>query len=77
MFLSALGLGQAGGDFLRVALLEAAREEDAVPGEVDRYGVRYTVDFQVEHGDHEATVRSAWIILQGESIPRLTSRFVL
>ena len=45
MFLLALGLGQADDDVLRAALLEAAREADAVPGEVDQYGARYTVDF--------------------------------
>ena len=42
VFLSARGLGQAGADFLRDALLEAAREEDAVPGEAGEDGARYT-----------------------------------
>jgi hypothetical protein len=77
VFLSALGLGQGDADFLRSALLEAAQEKDAVPGEADQYGVRFTVDFLIAHGDREATVRSAWIILRGESAPRLTSCFVL
>ena len=77
VFLSALDLGQDDADFLRAALLEAAREEDAVPGEADQYGARYTVDFLIAHGDREARVRSAWIILRGESAPRLTSCFVL
>ena len=77
VFLSALGLGQGVADFLRAALLRAALEADAVPGEADEYGARYTVDFLMTHGDREATVRSAWIILLGESAPRLTSCFVL
>lgn len=77
VFLSALGLKQSDADFLRVALREAAREADAVLGEADEYGERYTVDFQMTHDDREATVRSAWIILRGESAPRLTSCFVL
>ena len=75
--MSALGLGRADADFLRAALLEAAREEDAVPGEADDYGDRYTVDFPIAHGDRQARVRSAWIVLRGESAPRLTSCFVL
>src|SRR5271157_264140 len=76
VFLSVLGLGQTDADFLRAALLEAARKEDAAPGEADEYGDRYSVDFLMTHGDREARVRSAWIILRGESAPRLTSCFV-
>ena len=77
VFLSALGLGQGDADFLRATLLKAALEADAMPGEADECGERYTVDFLLTHGGHEATVRSAWIILRGESAPRLTSCFVL
>ena len=62
---------------LQSTLLLAARDEDAVPGEADHYGNRYSVAFLMIHGDREARVRSAWIILQGESTPRLTSCFVL
>ena len=77
VFLSTLGLGQADAGILRLALLKAAREADAVPGRADEYGVRYTVDCRIIHGSREATVRSAWIILRGESASRLTSCFVL
>jgi hypothetical protein len=77
VFLSELALGQSDVDFLRAALLQAAREGDALPGEADVYGERYTIDFLVTHGGREAKVRSAWIILQGESAARLTSCFVL
>jgi len=77
VFLSALGLGQSDADFLRAALLKAALEADAVPSEADEYGARYIVDFPMTNGDREATVRSAWIIVRGESAPRLTSCFVL
>jgi len=41
VFLSTLGLKQGDADFLRAAPIEAAREEDAVPGEADDYGKRY------------------------------------
>ncbi len=77
VFLSALGLLQSDADFLRAALLRAAREEDAVPGEADAFGVRYTVYFSLARGDRQARVRSSWIILRGESAPRLTTCFVL
>jgi len=77
VFLSALGLGQGDANFLRAVLLKAALDADAVPGEADKYGARYTVDFLMTHRGREATVRSAWIILRGESAPRLTSCFVI
>lgn len=77
VFLSALGLGQSDAELLQAALLRAARDGDAVPDEADQYGTRYTVDYLMIHGDREATVRSAWIILRGESAPRLTSCFVI
>ena len=77
VFLTALDLSQGEAEFLRNALLKAAREEDAALGEADQYGARYTVDFAMTHGERKAKIRSAWIILQGESVPRLTSCFVL
>jgi hypothetical protein len=58
-------------------LIQAAREGDAVAGASDEYGDRYAVDFEVSRGDRHATVRSAWIVLDGEASPRLTSCFVL
>ena len=44
---SALGLGQSDADFLRATLLKAALEADAVPGEADEYGDRYTIDLLI------------------------------
>lgn len=76
VFLATLGLAQADAEFLRGALIQAAREAEAVPGGSDDYGERFTVDFELFRGDHRATIRSAWIILRGEVAPRLTSCFV-
>ena len=59
-----------------IALLEAARDQDAIVGWSDEYGVRYTVDFTMTNEHSEARVRSGWIILHGESVPRLTTCFV-
>ena len=77
VFLSTLGLTQTDADFLRAALLQAAREADAVAGLSDEYGDRCSLDFEISRGDRHATVRSAWIVLRGEAAPRLTSCFVL
>ena len=62
---------------LREALLRAARETDALMGESDEYGDRFTVDFELNRGNRQAVVRSAWIVLRDETVPRLTSCFVL
>jgi hypothetical protein len=48
-----------------------------VVGESDEYGNRFTVDFELNRGNRRIAVRSAWIVLQGEMEPRLTSCFVL
>jgi hypothetical protein len=63
--------------FLRDELLWAAREGEATPGEVDEFGHRYWIDFEIAGRGHSATVRSAWIVRRGEASPRLTSRYVL
>ena len=77
VFAATLGLAQTDAEFLREALLRAAREADALVGESDEYGDRYTVDFELNRGTRRAVVRSAWIVLRGETAPRLTSCFVL
>jgi hypothetical protein len=77
VFASTLGLAQTDAEFLREALLRAAREADAFVGEADEYGARFTVDFELSRGNRRAVVRSAWIILRDERVPKLTSCFVL
>ena len=77
VFAATLGLAQTDAEFLREALLRAAREADALVGESDEYGDRFTVDFELNRGNRRAVVRSAWIVLRGETAPRLTSCFVL
>ncbi len=77
VFASALGLAAANAVELRDDLLEAVVTRDAVPGENDRYGQRYTVDFTMVRAGRQALVRSSWIVRAGEDYPRLTSCFVL
>ncbi len=77
VFALALGLTAAEAQVLRRALLNAAVEGDAVPGERDDYGQRYVLDFEMTGPRGQATVRSSWIILHGEDYPRLTSCYVL
>jgi hypothetical protein len=59
VFASTLGLTQEDAEFLCEELLRAAREPNAVPGDGDEYGQRYTVDFELTRSDRRATIRSA------------------
>ncbi len=77
VFAAALGLTADDANYLREALLAAVRENDAAPAEHDEYGTRYMIDFLARGPAGQATVRSSWIIREGEDFPRLTSCFVL
>jgi hypothetical protein len=77
VFATILGLTSMDAEFLRGELLQAARNGDAILGEIDEYGTRYTIDFELVRDSHRAPVRSAWIILRGETFPRLTSCYVV
>jgi hypothetical protein len=77
VFKSVLGLTTDEAEILREALLHAARTEAATEGLQDQYGQRYVLDFVMSFGNNEATVRSAWIILANDDVPRLTSCYVL
>ena len=77
VFAASLGVTMAQADQLRVALLEAARTEEAIPGEQDEYGRRFVVDFTMRGPAGVARVRSSWIVRTDEDFPRLTSCYVL
>ena len=76
VFARALGLTQQNADELRQELLVAAATKDAKAGELDLYGQRYTIDFDIVTDAGEAELRSGWIVLRGESVPRLTTCYV-
>jgi hypothetical protein len=48
VFKSGLGISAGNAGQLRAKLLEIAASEDAVIGELDVYGRRYTIDFEME-----------------------------
>ena len=77
VFAAVLGLTADDAEELREALLQAAQMLDAVPGEGDEYGQRYTIDFIMVGPAGQATVRSGWIVRTGEDFARLTTSYVL
>jgi hypothetical protein len=66
----------ADADVLRHELLRAARDSDAVEGNADEYGRRYTIDFELTR-NARAAIRSAWISRRGQTFPRILSCYVL
>lgn len=76
VFASALGLTVVDTGYLWNKLREAAASKEAQPGELDLYGQRYTIDFELQTRTGRATIRSGWIILRGKRVPRLTTCFV-
>jgi hypothetical protein len=77
IFASALGLTSLDAEFLRNVLVRAARQDDVAAGDINEYGARYTIDFELVVDNRRGTIRSAWILLRGETFPRLTSCYVL
>jgi hypothetical protein len=77
VFEAVLGLTAAHAEELQQRLLAAARTGEALVGVQNAYGQRYIVDLEMTTTVGTAVVRSTWIILVGEDVPRLTSCYVL
>ncbi len=79
VFRSRLGLTAGDAQFLRRALLAAARNntEKLRPMESDLYGQRYALDFPLATDVGRAVIRSLWIVLSGDDVLRLSTCYVL
>lgn len=77
VFASALGLSRNDVLVLRDALLSAVKTNEAVAGKANKFGKRYILDFDFEHADKIARIRSVWIVDAGAEIPRLVTCLVL
>jgi|ERR1043165_3043019 hypothetical protein len=76
VFRAALGITAEDALFLREKLLEATRTNPVRIGELDKYGQRYTIDFEVRTEKGKAVVRSGWIVPDVDGLPRFTTCFV-
>lgn len=78
VFANKLGLTIERAALLQQALLDAARNEEAVTTERDNYGQRYLIDFTMSGpAGQQGMIRSGWIIRCGEDFPRLITCYVL
>lgn len=74
-----LVLGITAEDFLVLAgtLQRVAAENDVIQGASDKHGKRFIIDFELEHKGRAATIRSCWIVLAGEIVPRFVTCYIL
>jgi hypothetical protein len=73
VFESVLDLTTAHAEVLPQQLLAVARTGEAALGMQHAYGQRDIVDFEMTTNVGTAVVRSTWIVLGHEEVPRLTS----
>ena len=76
LFHRLVGLNRSHATLLLDALRRAAASGDAVAGTEDRYGRRYTIDFEFAGPGGTATIRSAWIVSADEDVPRLVTCYI-
>ena len=77
VFKSALGITNTNWEVLRDALLTAVLLNPASNTGRNGYGKLYVVEFDMTHNGKVATIRTSWIIHDGENFPRLTSCYVI
>lgn len=76
VFKSALGLTLDDASLLQDKVRQVATTHDAVEQGRNSYGRRFVIDFEMTTDVGTTTVRSAWIVRNGEDFPRLTSCYV-
>ncbi|MBX7062610.1 MAG: hypothetical protein K1X52_13220 [Pyrinomonadaceae bacterium] len=57
-------------------ILQVVLANDVEITDENEYGTRYVMDFRAFGPRASAVIRTAWIIDEGDTIPRLTSCFV-
>jgi hypothetical protein len=76
VFASALGMTKTDAPRLREMILQAVLINEAVETGTNEHGTRYRIDFQTLGLKGAVTIRTAWIIDAGETVPRLTSCYI-
>ena len=77
VFRQYLGITADEAAFLVAEIKRAIEEQPCRKGDQDEWGTRYTVDFLCRRGRRQAVVRTCWIVMHGEGVPRLTSCYVI
>lgn len=72
-----LGMTAEDSDLLTAVLQRAASENEAISGDSDEYGNRFIIDFDLEFKGRTAAIRSCWIVLANETVPRFVTCYIL
>ena len=77
VFESALGYNQSNATQLIEQIQSKLPKSEAVVGNLDKYGQRFTVDIPITGPNgRTAIVRTGWILEHGSDVPRMTTLFV-
>ena len=76
VFRAALGLTRNDAAWLKVQVLNIAREGHAIEVKPSPFGRKYVVDANLTRHTQTAIVRTVWIIENGTDFPRLISCYV-
>ncbi|WP_454733427.1 MULTISPECIES: DUF6883 domain-containing protein [Cupriavidus] len=76
VFESAMGFTQSNADDLLQQLRQGVMGNTPIPGKIDQFGSRFTVDIPVTGPTGSGTVWSGWIYKPGSNVPELTTIFV-
>jgi hypothetical protein len=77
VFKAALNMDVSHLEKLKLALLSAVVNNEAVPTTKNAYGQKYVIDFPLNHEDKTATIHSVWIVRDNENFPRLITCYIL
>jgi hypothetical protein len=77
MFAAVLGITDEHVDILRSALQQAVIDTEVIPGELDEYGQRFVLDFEMGGPAGRGFVHSTWIVRGNEDFARLVTCYVL
>ena len=71
-----MGFSAADAEKLRAIIVNVISKEEATAGAADEHGERFVVDFATQGLRGMVTIRTAWIVDRGETVPRLVSCYV-
>jgi len=77
VFREALGLHRSDAAWLRDALLDAARSDEASLIAEGAWGAHRRLDAAIRRQGKSAVARTIWIVRTGESVPRFVTCWVL
>jgi hypothetical protein len=77
VFREALGPAQNDAQWLRQALLDGLRQNEATEVAKDDFGRRFRVDIRLARHGKRAVVRTVWMTRSGEQVPRFVTCWVL